>query len=270
MAVPVIMRRRRQEVGGPNWTPLRLTSPGPWYSGETVAPQSASALTGWTDNSTNDYDLGTAVNTPDVTVCGPSFCGEFKRASTEYVHGSGFTITASTAGFMWAVYALRSGASTTNFHTLISIGNAASNTRFIELDIHNNGGALYPGLYWSSNTLTAFIRSGTAVSDTNFHSILVEGDTTGNTYRLWQDGTELTGGSVTTGTTGGGAVGNWLSDWTTNAPTRIGIGIGIRNLTNAAEPGDLKIFDCGFGFGTLGGDLSALLGHLARKRAVAT
>lgn len=272
--VPVF-RRRRRAVGGPAWTPLNMgggLTLGAWYSGKTVQPQSAGSgnLTGWNDNSTNAYNLGTAANTPSVVACGSSLAGEFVRsatdANTECVHGSGFTITSATAGGLWAVFALRSGASTSAFHELISIGNPSSTTRYLELSLIPNGGALYVGLFSRSattNTTVATTSIGNTVSGTAWHSLLVTGDSVGASNSIYLDGVDVSADITLTGT----PAGFWLSGWTTVLPTRIGLAVAVRNGTVTAG-GDVKIFDAGFFHGT--GDLTPLRGHLARKRMAAT
>lgn len=272
MAAPLFRRRRRS--GKRRWNPLQLTgsgsagSPllGAWYSGASVVPQSVAALSGWNDEGPNNYDLGTAVNTPAVIAAGSSFAGEFIRnataANSEYVHASGLTITASSSGGMWAVFALRSGASTAAFHTLLAIGSTTT-VRGCELDLHPVSSALYPGFYCLTGSDNAFARSTTSVSGTGYHSVLFEADSTANTYRIWLNGTET---ATVTGVAGG-EVGDWLSDWT-GAPSRLAIGIGIRNGT-VAEGGDVKVFDTGFYHGTLGNYESNVLGHLQRKRVAA-
>jgi hypothetical protein len=262
------MLRGAGRVQGRLWTPLDLPSLGAWYSGPSLLPQSVAALTGWNDEGPNNYDLGTlsTPNVPAVIAAGSSFAGEFIRnataANSEYVHGSGFTITAGASGGMWGVLALRSGADTAAFHTILAIGNPSSATRFVELDLHPSGGALYPGIFVrDAGTITSTRCTSASIADTNYHSVLIERDGAGATCKIWLDGTEIT--SLTTS----GAQGLWFDDWTLGfLPTRIAIGVGIRGGT-PAEGGDLKITDTGFYHGTLGGNLNNLLGHLARKAA---
>lgn len=272
MAVP-LLRRRRTRMQASKWTPLKMRSAtlGAWYSGDKLLPQSVGSMTDWNDNSSNAFNLTVDSGTPGVVACGPSFAGEFQRSVPEFIYQASLAMSShatDTAGGLWAVFALRSGASATNYHTLISIG-STSGTRWIELDIHPSGGQLHAGMFSNTNSSLASCRISAVnlASDVAWHSLLLEANTTANTYRLWLDGTEYTGGSLTTT----GTQGNWLSDWTSFTPSRIGIGVGVRDsVASPYEPADAKIFDCGYFRGTLGGDLSYLLGHLAQKRAVAT
>lgn len=274
MAVPVV-RRRRRAGRAPSWTPLNMSGGltlGAWYSGGTVQPQSAGSgnLTGWNDNSTNSYHLGTAANTPSVVACGASLAGEFVRsatdANTECVHGSGFTITSATAGGLWAVFALRSGASTAAYHELISIGNPSSTTRYLELSLIPSGGSLYVGLFSrnaTTNTTVSTTSIGNTISGTGWHSLLVTGDSVGASNQIFLDGVDVSADITLLGT----PAGFWLSGWTSFLPTRVGLAVAVRGGTVTAG-GDVKIFDAGFFHGT--GNLSPLRGHLARKVLAAT